>query len=458
MDVLPELAELSRTIDPVLLGRRIRAARVAAGLTQGQLATPEASTAYLSRIESGERRPDLRLIVAFAAKADVTLEQLLLGLSRDRYAELRIRLDHAAWEIQHGDATTALAMLDEAGRALDDSTGSEVAAKVRYLTALAEHARGDLDAAIAGLEVIVDGDVTARRWLDAAVALTGLYVEAGDTAGAVGLGEKALAVLEADDVVQGHHALGLATSLALAHRARGDQDLAVATCRRVSPAPDDAGLALATVYYRASAAALEKNNVNLAAAYASSARRVSEAADQQITAARYHATTGHLLLAAERPDLPTARASLETATRMLTTAGADRNEAAAVRFSLARALLLDGELDTALALLDAGDTKEEGEGLTPALAATRHLLVGEIRLRTQQSEAAHASVTRAADALRGAGDAASTAQLWFELGSMLEELGDSDASRDAYRHAGAATGLAILHHAPAGPTGPRAPA
>lgn len=452
MDVLPELAELSRTIDPVLLGRRIRAARVAAGLTQGQLATPEASTAYLSRIESGERRPDLRLIVAFAAKADVTLEQLLLGLSRDRYAELRIRLDHAAWEIQHGDAATALAMLDEAGAALDDTGGSDVAAKVRYLTALAEHARGDLDAAIAGLEVIVDGDVTARRWLDAAVALTALYVEAGDTAGAVGLGEKALAVLEADHVVQGHHALGLATSLALAHRARGDQDRAVATCQRVSPAPDDAGIALASVYYRASAAALAKNNVNLAAAYASSARRVSEAADQQITAARYHATTGHLLLAAERPDLPTARASLETATRMLTSAGADRNEAAAVRFSLARALLLDAELDTALALLD------PDEELAPTLSATRHLLIGEILLRTQQADAAHASVTRATDALRDAGEQPSTAQLWFELGSILEELGDSDASRDAYRHAGAATGLAILHHAPAGPTGPRAPA
>lgn len=451
MDVLPELAELSRTIDPVLLGRRIRAARIAAGLTQGQLATPEASTAYLSRIESGERRPDLRLIVAFAAKADVTLEQLLLGLSRDRYAELRIRLDHAAWEIQHGDAATALAMLDEAGHALDDSTGSEVAAKIRYLTALAEHARGDVATAITGLEGIVDGDVTARRWLDAAVALTGLYVEAGDTARAVALGEKALAVLEDDDVVQGHHALGLATSLALAHRARGDQDRAVATCRRVSPSPDDAGIALASVYYRASAAALEKKNVNLAAAYASSARRVSEAADQQITAARYHATTGHLLLAAERPDLPTARASLETATRMLTTAGADRNEAAAVRFSLARALLLDAELDTALALLD------PDEELDPVPSATRHLLIGEIRLRTQEHDAAHASATRATRALEGARDHAGTAQLWFELGSMLEELGDSDGSRDAYRHAGAATGLATLHHVPAGPAGPTGP-
>jgi Tfp pilus assembly protein PilF len=35
----------------------------------------------------------------------------------------------------------------------------------------------------------------------------------------------------------------------------------------------------------------------------------------------------------------------------------------------------------------------------------------------------------------------SAAQLWFELASLLEEVGEFDSARDAYRSAAASTGL-----------------
>src|SRR5690348_2222763 len=53
----PELAHALTTADPAQLGARIKAARVAAGLTQPQLAGTDASVAFLSRIETGQRRP-----------------------------------------------------------------------------------------------------------------------------------------------------------------------------------------------------------------------------------------------------------------------------------------------------------------------------------------------------------------------------------------------------------------
>src|SRR5947208_6259531 len=49
--------EFVATIDPVVLGERMRLARIRAGLTQSQVAGEDVSTAYISRIEAGQRRP-----------------------------------------------------------------------------------------------------------------------------------------------------------------------------------------------------------------------------------------------------------------------------------------------------------------------------------------------------------------------------------------------------------------
>ena len=62
------LAELSRTIETRELGRRIRNARIAAGMTQTDLAGDDVSSAYVSRIEDGQRRPghqDQPVILSF---------------------------------------------------------------------------------------------------------------------------------------------------------------------------------------------------------------------------------------------------------------------------------------------------------------------------------------------------------------------------------------------------------
>ena len=51
--------------DPASVGRRLRAARDAAGLTQRDLAVAGCTAAYVSRIESGARIPSLQLLRAF---------------------------------------------------------------------------------------------------------------------------------------------------------------------------------------------------------------------------------------------------------------------------------------------------------------------------------------------------------------------------------------------------------
>ena len=43
----------------------------------------------------------------------------------------------------------------------------------------------------------------------------------------------------------------------------------------------------------------------------------------------------------------------------------------------------------------------------------------------------------------GAGADRQAAQLWFELGGLLEEIGAADEAMDAYRRAAASTGLTV---------------
>src|SRR3954452_23509312 len=97
------LAELSKTIDPAILGRRLRNARVAAGLTQTEAADGSASTAYISRIEAGQRRPDLKLLGHLAERLGTTVEEILMGVTRDQRSELMLELDYAELALHSGN-------------------------------------------------------------------------------------------------------------------------------------------------------------------------------------------------------------------------------------------------------------------------------------------------------------------------------------------------------------------
>lgn len=74
-------AKLLDEADQAALGKRICHARIARGLTQAQLAEPaEVSAAYLSRIEDGQRRPSMEVLVAIAERMHVRPRDLLLGV------------------------------------------------------------------------------------------------------------------------------------------------------------------------------------------------------------------------------------------------------------------------------------------------------------------------------------------------------------------------------------------
>lgn len=68
--------------DPVAVGRRLHAAREAAGISQRDLAFPGCSAAYISRIERGERVPSLQVMRELARR--IGISESVLAYGRDR--------------------------------------------------------------------------------------------------------------------------------------------------------------------------------------------------------------------------------------------------------------------------------------------------------------------------------------------------------------------------------------
>ena len=72
----------SHVDDPAAVGRRLKDARLAAGLSQRQLSFPGCSAAYISRLEAGDRVPSLQLLRKLAAKLNADEQYLATGTER----------------------------------------------------------------------------------------------------------------------------------------------------------------------------------------------------------------------------------------------------------------------------------------------------------------------------------------------------------------------------------------
>ncbi|WP_457113044.1 helix-turn-helix domain-containing protein [Marmoricola sp. URHA0025 HA25] len=221
----PDLLELSRAIDPVELGQRIRTARIAAGLTQADIAGGDVSPAHISRIESGDRRLDNKLLQRIASRLDVTVEELLTGVSIDQQRQIELLLDFSEMALALGENTTALEHTTEAVRGLDVPGLRNLQRRALHLHGLALEAHGDLRQAIQTLEQVTSTPRTDTLWLRAVVALTRCYCEIGDAGRAIELGEHAAVIARELNLEGLSEANQLAIAIAGAYMQRGDNQL-----------------------------------------------------------------------------------------------------------------------------------------------------------------------------------------------------------------------------------------
>ena len=438
----PDLIELTKTVDAGVLGGRLRSARLRAGLTQSQVAGSDLSTAYVSRIEAGQRRPDPTLLEAMAVRLDVPVEELLFGASPDRIAELRLALDLAQLSLAGGDAEQALARVDAVLAELDDvGELPDLRRQAADVRALALEATGDLDAAILALEERVDAEPFDLAWLEAMTALSRCYRESGDLVAAVEVGDRAAGYIAEHQLDGLSEAVALTLTVAAAHFERGDVAHASRLCQQALAQADEHGSpeSKAAAYWNASVMESKAGHPAAALNLASKALGIFEAGEDGRNLARLRTQVGILQLRMDPPEPRSALAVLTQAETELGLSSASRADRADNLLAQARAHFLLGHQERTDELIAA--TLEEAGGHTPIVAADARMLQGQVLAAHGALDEAKRAYREAILLLSGVGADRGAAQTWYELGGLLEEVGDQGGALDAYRRAAASTGL-----------------
>jgi tetratricopeptide (TPR) repeat protein len=419
----------------------MRNARHAKGLTQAQVADEDASVAYVSRIESGQRRPDAKLLEGFARRLDVTADHLLRGVDPDHGAGVELALDLAELALASGNIDEALAGSAEVMRRTEDGALPEVRLHGGYVRGLALEAAGQLDAAILTLEDLLVEAPQGRVSLSCAIALSRCYRESGDLARAIDTGTETLRVLDACGLEGGDEAVQLTVTVAAAHFERGDVGHAVRICERAMERAEKLGSpkAKASAYWNASVMRSKKGEVEAAVPLAKKALALLETGGDLRNLARLRSELGICQLRLDPPAVEDAQLNLEQARRELEWSSASPIDTARNKLALARADFLSGDLARAVERAD--EVYAVARTQAPLLAADALVLQGQIAVCAGDTGSAQSTYREAILALSSIGADRGAAQLWFELGGLLEEIGATDEARDAYRRAAASTGL-----------------
>lgn len=436
----PSNAALLRSVDPSALGARLRAARLARGMSQTELAGDDVSVGYVSRIESGSRRPQLAVLTAFAARLQTPVDQLLRGVTASEYDEIRLGLDYAELALETGETADAER---QARTHLDlavDASLHDLARRGRYLYARALEANGDLDSAILQLEELVESAPDPLLVL-AGIALVRCYKETGDLNLAIEAGERLESRIEQAGLDRCDEAVLFAVNVAGAYIRRGDLHHAARICTEAIRRADEleSARARAGAYWNASLVHAKRGDVGAAAPLASRALALLMEGNDSRNLARLRSMLGELQLQLDPPQIEEARANLTRAREEMLASSASEIDVAQADICIAQSHLLAGEPERALELVSLA---QESAGMRAADAQAEALVVrGQALVAMGRATEAHRSYVEAMHVLTAAGADRPVAQLWFELAGLMEEAGDLHRAREAYRNAAATTGL-----------------
>ena len=442
----PSNAELLHAVDLSALGSRMRAARVAKGWTQAELAGEEISVGYVSRIESGSRRPNLAVLTSLASRLGSPIEQLLQGVTVNQYDEIRLGLDYAELALESGEAVDAEIQAQKFLGLSVQASLEDLTNRGRYLYARALEANGNLDSAIIQLEQLVE-DAKGPTIIHAGIALSRCYRETGDLALAIEVGDRLETRIAESGLEKSDEAVQFAVNIAGAHIMRGDLHKAARICSDAIQRADDlaSSSAKAGAYWNASIVHAERGDIAAAAPLASRALALLTEGNDARNLARLRAQLGELQLQMDPPEIDQARENLCRARDEMTSSSASEIDIALADIRIAQSHLMSGEPERALELVLVA---RETAGDRAASAQAEALVVrGQALAALGNSTQAHSSFIEAMHVLTAAGADRSVAQLWFELADLMEEAGDFDSARESYRNAAATTGLSSRRRA-----------
>ncbi|MFA1546415.1 helix-turn-helix domain-containing protein [Actinomadura chokoriensis] len=463
---------------PGNVGERVRNLRLTRRLSQAQLAGHDLSDSYISLIESGKRTPTPTVLRMLAERLGCTPEYLAEGVEPEQRAHLEVRERHAHLALLRGDAATAETGFDEVIARSDDP---DLTSRARWGRARALEELGRTDAAIALFEELreqAERDPGRASWLPPVIALARCYHTVGDLGQAIALGERAVERLEQLGLSVGSEFTEAGRVLLLAYVDRSDPARAHELGRRLLHPEQSAETEPVSVHYqRASMRALEGGTVGDSLYFADQALAARTDATPVQSRARLALAGAKALLRGvfpfsvvappgampvgefERPRPEGSREAAQEALDLLQgTTGLDGDDSTESTIAKARALVLVGELDDAIATLE----RFLDTGLALAAPTSAHTVTpqpgSDLAVRTQKTVLARLVLARARVAqgdrtaaqvvLRAAADQLGTlppgrpaAHLFRELGELFELVQDTERAATAYRKALQAAGL-----------------
>jgi transcriptional regulator with XRE-family HTH domain len=434
----PELARAFTAVGPAQLGRRIKAARVAAGLTQAQLAGQDASIAFLSRIESGQRRPSAALLETLATRLGVAVDYLVVGEGWEDTRRLELLLDHAELSLAGGEAANALEQVREVleSPAIDALPGGPH--RARYLEAAALDALGD-PGAIPAFQGLLESGPDSTTGLKAATALSRIWRENGQLDRAIACAQEALTGTP-EGVFGSEEGIRLAVTLAAALFTAGRTAEAAELCDRAITESErlSSPVARASAYWNASVIRLESGDMSESIGLARRALHLLENTERVRDLGRLRTQLGAIMLRDDPPRLAEAQEQLEMAAKELDWSEASPVDRARNDLVNARALFLSGSHEAASER--ARSVLGSCDGL-PLLGVHAMTLLGQIAWSAGERDAATGWYREAIALLTGAGADREAAQLWFDLGTLAAEAGLTAEAAEAFRRAAVSAGL-----------------
>lgn len=439
-------SELLRAVDPAELGARIRAARVERGLTQTELGGDGVSTGYISRIESGARRPTLAVVTTLAQDLDISVEHLLRGVPRVECDEIRLLLNYAELALETGEAPDAEAQARSGLQRARAADQADLERRASYLLGRSVEVQGRLKEAIAIYEDLATR-VRGIALAECGIALTRCYKEIGDLTLAVETGERIERQLHESGAPGTDESIRLAITVAGAYIMRGDLHRAALRCEQALAAAEQLGSATAraSAYWNASLARSEAGETKDAILLAERALALLGEGNDGRNIARLRAQLGRLLVQTDQGDIATAFVHLKRARRDLAQSSASATHVAMADLGIAQAHLVIGEAYAA------ADVAERALLTAPSDAA---LLRAEVLVTLAQASAqcgnhdtAQTALADATDLLTSLPPERAAAPVWTQLAAGWEATGDERAALAAYRSATELAGLTTQHPA-----------
>jgi len=420
------------------LGDRVRALRIAAGLTQGQLAEGRFSKEYISQIERGKTRPTEATIAWLAQRLGVDPSFISSGVSTEERTKLETMLTRAEALSEGHRYDEAIEAFREARPALDETWAPALELRVLTGEAWALQQMGEITPALGLLqrarELAESPEFSDVERADVLFRLAVCRYKLSSVSTAVALFDEALALAERSGLPCDLLRAEILNWRSRCHRRQRDYVAAHEDVQRALELAQDLGdrRAMANTNFMASLIAQRQGHWILSRNYAQRARELYQELNDERNVGRLLLTLGGLTLLLGDEDQAVEHLKASFSRALDNDSPADAAQALG---GLARVHLTRGEYDQADELARKALALLEGrEDFLHEICPSQLVLGRALMERGRLDEAE--DCFRAADA--AAEQLASIShrtEAWVALGDLAARRGDDRESARLYRNA-----------------------